>query len=78
MADKLLPMNPKLRDIFRAVYTFRQKYQYPFSGTAFWQQAADDMAVIAARYGNHPFAQALLVAAYEDIEREYRETRPTK
>lgn len=73
MEDKLPPMDPALREIFALAYRYRQKHQHPTYGPSFWNAAASEMSALAAKL-NHPFAQALLLCCYEDIERELKET----
>lgn len=76
MPDKLPAMHPELREIFRVVYQYRQKYQHPTSEREFWMAAAKEMSATAARLKDHPFARAMLLCCYEDIQRELDEHKP--
>jgi hypothetical protein len=75
MPDKLPPMHPDLREIFRLAYVFRQKYQNPTVSAVFWNDASADLETCVRRCGNHPFAQAIFLCCYEDIERELKAKR---
>lgn len=72
---KLPPMPQKTRDIFGVVYRFRQKYLHPSHDASFWERCAGEMAAISRQFGNDPFANALLVECYIDIERELKGER---
>ena len=69
-------MNPALRSAFEQAYKFRQRHQHPTREREFWMDAAKDMSVTAAALDNHPFAKALLLCCYQDIERELLENEP--
>ncbi len=75
MPDKPPSMNPDLREIFRLAYAFRQKYQQPTTSPAFWNAAAADMEACVRQCNGHPFAQAIFLCCYEDIERELKAKR---
>lgn len=72
---KLPPMPPKTREILSVIYRFRQKYQNPTHAERFWAACAQEMAAISERFGNDPFCDDLLVACYQDIEREWKGER---
>lgn len=72
---KLPKMHPTLREVFRVAYIYRQKYQHPTGEPGYWQAAADEMCRIVTELGGHAFAQSILLSCYEDIEREYMESR---
>lgn len=73
--EKLPKMDAMLREVFRVAYIYRQKYQNPTEDTAFWERAADEMNTIYHHCQKHPFAKGILLACYEDIERELKESR---
>ena len=68
-------MDPMLREIFRVAYAYRKKYQHPTGDPAFWTAAANEMCYWVNKCGHHPFARGIMLACYEDIEREYFTTR---
>ena len=68
----LPPMDPALREIFRVAYLYRQKYQHPTEDPQFWSDAAAEMSALFFQLKSHPFARAILIACYEDIERDSR------
>lgn len=72
---KLPPMPHRTREIFRVVYVFRQKYQHPTYDAAFWDCCCKEMMAISRHFGNDPFADALLMECYADIERELKGER---
>ena len=74
-AVKLPAMPPELRAAFEQAYRFRQRHQHPSREREFWRDAAKDMSATAA-LDNHPFAKALLLCCYQDIERELLENEP--
>jgi hypothetical protein len=41
----------------------------------YWEEAATDIAATANAYSNDPFLNGLLVAVYEELEREYQSLR---
>lgn len=74
MADT---MDPVLMEIFVAAYRYRRKYQHPTRSEQFWSNAAREHDLTIERCGSHPFAQALLMACYQDIQRELLEAPPS-
>ena len=75
-AVKLPAMPPELRAAFEQAYKFRQRHQRPTREREFWMKAAKDMSATATALENHPFAKALLLCCYQDIERELLENEP--
>lgn len=47
----------------------------PQAEVDYWTQAAKDVAGITSAHGGDPFLTGLLVAVYEELEREYKELR---
>lgn len=75
MADKS-DMDEALREIFRLAYYYRRKFQHPTRAEQFWRNAASEMAQLVEQCGNHPFARAVFLACYIDIEHECLERVP--
>ncbi|MDL2205385.1 hypothetical protein LJC33_00555 [Eubacteriales bacterium OttesenSCG-928-N13] len=69
-------MDETLREIFRAAYQYRKKYQHPTRSDQFWRNAAQEMTLRVQELGNHPFAHDVFMACYADIRRECLEREP--
>ena len=63
-------MDDTLREIFRAAYQYRRKYQHPARSDQFWRNAAQEMTLCVRELDNHSFARDVFMACYADIQRE--------
>lgn len=60
------------RAIYRAIFECHERNNPPRLTREYWEKAADDINATASRFHNDPFVFALLVAVYDELEREYR------
>lgn len=58
--------------IYRTVYEYHERNSPPRIGLEYWEKAADDLGRTASLSGNDPFVKELLMAAYSEMEREYK------
>ena len=62
------------RAMYRAACDFHERHNPPCldDEMEYWTQAADDMSEVAARFDNDAFLIGLLIAVYNELEREYK------
>ena len=64
------------RVYYRAACDFHERNNPPRldddNGAAYWERVCDDITETSNRYGNDPFLMAMLVAVFEELEREYK------
>ena len=60
------------RAIYRAVCEYHERNSPPRLGLEYWEKAANDISATANSFSNDPFVFALLSAAYDELEREYK------
>ena len=65
------------RAMYADAYTFHERHNPPIVGNEqaeedYWITSAKDMTELAIRYGNNSFMNALLIAIYAELEREYK------
>ena len=63
------------RAMYRAACEYHERNNPPRLGDAYWSSAFEDMMATAARFDNDPFLAGLLLAVYEELEREYKQIR---
>ena len=66
---------PSSRDysgIYRAVIAYHERHNPPRLAADYWQEAAEDISRVSSSLDNEPFAMALLVAVYGEMERAYK------
>ena len=78
------------KDMYRAAHDFHKRNSPPqvdreywrthTSGTPqtdedYWEKACDDMSATANSFDNDPFLTGLLIAIFEELEREYKTLR---
>jgi len=63
------------RAMYRAACNFHERH-HPAQLTAdYWEAAAEDMTKTSNEFDNDPFLMELLLAVYEELEREYETLR---
>lgn len=60
------------RAMYRAVCDFHERHNPPTLEGDYWSETADDMTETANRFDNDPFLTGLLLAVFEELEREYK------
>lgn len=64
------------RAFYRAACEFHERNNPPRldkdNGAAYWNRVCDDMNETSNRHGNDLFLMAMLVAVFEELEREYK------
>lgn len=65
------------RAMYADAYTFHERHNPPSIGSEqteidYWMKSAKDMTELANRHGNDTFMNALLIAIYAELEREYK------
>ena len=62
------------RAMYRAACDFHERHNPPRldDEMEYWTQAADDMSEVAAGFDNDAFLIGLLIAVYNELEREYK------
>ena len=58
------------KGIYRAVFDFHKRNSPPPQTPEQWQATAQDLAQTAAATGNSPFANSLLMAVMDELERQ--------
>lgn len=56
----------------RAVIAYHERHNPPRLAADYWQEAAEDISRVSSSLDNEPFAMALLVAVYGEMERAYK------
>lgn len=67
--------NRNYRAMYRAACDFHERHNPPTLEGDYWSETTDDMTETANRFDNDPFLTGLLVAIFEELEREYRALR---
>ena len=65
------------REIYRAIFDFHERHNPPeldLTGEpgGYWWTASEELTRLANQFGNDEFANALLLAVFEELEREYK------
>ena len=60
------------RAMYRAACNFHERHTPAQLSADYWDAAAEDMVEVSNEFGNDPFLMELLVAIYEELEREYK------
>ena len=65
------------RAIYRAVFDFHERHNPPeldLTGEpgGYWWTASEELMQLAEQFGNDKFANALLLAVFDELEREYK------
>lgn len=60
------------RAMYRAACDFHERHNPPTLEGDYWSKASDDMTETANRFDNDPFLTGLLLAVFEELEREYK------
>lgn len=64
------------RRLYRLACNFHEKYNPPRLSDDYWREVCDEMCRITAEdMGNDPFGMELLLAVFEELERQYKEMR---
>ena len=58
---------------YRLVFNFHKKYAPCPVDLAGWEAMSAEAAEISYANGNHPFLQAMLCSAYEEMTRRYKQ-----
>lgn len=58
--------------IYRAVYEFHKRNNPPQAEPEYWDKVALDMVETANAYDNNPLLNELILAVYNELEREYK------
>ena len=62
------------RPMYRVACNFHEKYNPPRLSDDYWTEVCDEMCRITAEdMGNDPFGMDLLLAVFEELERQYKE-----
>lgn len=60
----------------RAVCDFHERHNPPRldddNGLKYWEETTDDMTAVANAFDNDPFLTGLIMAVFDELEREYR------
>lgn len=63
------------RVAYRAVCDFHERHNPPRldddGGENYWNETVDDMSAIAAQFNNDPFITGMLIAVYDELERQF-------
>lgn len=70
------PQGRDYRAIYRAVHEYHERHNPPQLTGEYWRAAATDIAAVSNALDNDPFGQALLMAVYAELEREYKRIKP--
>lgn len=60
------------RAMYRAACDFHERHNPPTVSPDYWSEASEDMTETAGRFDNDPFLTGLLIAIFEELEREYQ------
>lgn len=60
------------RTMYRAACDFHERNNPPRGGAEYWAMVCADMEQTAVAGGDDPFLMALLVAVFDELEREYK------
>lgn len=67
------------RAAYRAVCDFHERHNPPRldddGGAAYWENVCDDMSATAERYKQDPFVCDMLIAVFEELERQFKQLR---
>ena len=58
--------------MYQAVIDYHRRNSPVRLDDEYWQKAADDLSATAGRFKSDPFVMGLLMAAYDELEREFR------
>lgn len=61
------------RPLYRAACNFHERHNPVQLTAAFWEEVCADMTATANEFDNDPFLMELLLAVFEEMERESRE-----
>ncbi len=70
---------PAARDIgaiYHAAQAYHTRHSPPQAGADYWEWTITDLLEIARQHDNDPLMKALLTAALDDLEREYKRIKP--
>lgn len=63
------------RAAYRAVCDFHERHNPPRldddGGETYWSETVDDMSAIAVQFNNDPFITGMLIAVYDELERQF-------
>ena len=71
------------RAMFAAAYKFHEKHNPPEADETgepggYWWRVSEDMTQLAQKYNNNDFMNALLLAVFSELEREYNHIQAGK
>ena len=61
------------RALYRAACNFHERHNPAQLTASYWDEVCEDMTETANGYDNDPFLLELLIAVYEEMEREYKQ-----
>ena len=68
-----VPQGREYRAIYRAVHDYHERHNPPQLTLEYWQAAVEDVGRVAVAFNNDPFVIALLLAVFDELEREYKQ-----
>ena len=74
-ASAALGQPPAARDIgaiYKAAQAYHARHNPPQAGADYWEWTIKDLLETARQHDNDPLIKALLTAALDDLEREYK------
>ena len=60
---------------FRIAFDFAERWKPCPSNLEEWEAAAREVVVICGQNGNDPFLKGLIIAVYENLDREWNKQR---
>ena len=64
--------NRNYRAMYRAACDFHERHNPPTVDGEYWEAVCDDMTATVNRFQQDPFLIGLLLAIFEELEREYK------
>jgi len=65
-------MGRDYRELYRIAYNFHAEHNPPAPGPGYWEQTLDDLSLTANAHGNDKLLNALLMAVFDELEREHK------
>lgn len=60
------------RSLYRVACNFHEKHNPPQTSESYWVNVGEEMCEICRRFDNDPFLTGLLLAVFDELEREYK------
>jgi len=70
------PAQRDISAIYKAVQAYHIRHDPPQDTPGYWEWTITDLLEIARQHDNDPLMKALLTAALDDLEREYKRIKP--